>query len=151
MQLGNKRTQPKPILLVSGWEPEKIQFWLLFSSLSLSVPSSEQLQIATQLKILMLRLSSTAFLPISCAHFSRYFWYFEKYLKIPCNKWCFHDCKQQLTSRLKTTTCFTQTVFRTHSCHLARYTAPSVRPYAWNEFGPFYLKPWQTGGLLPST
>lgn len=101
MELGNKCTQPEPILLASGWEAEKIQFWLLFSSLSLSVPSSEQLQIAIQQKISMLGLSSAAFLWISCAHFSRYFWDFEKYLKIPCNKWCFHDYKQQLTGRLK--------------------------------------------------
>lgn len=74
---------------------------------------------------------------------------YQKYLKIPCNKWCFHDDKQQLTGRLKTTTCFT--VVLTHGFHLDRYIAPSVGPYAWKEFGSSLPKPWQAGGLLPST
>lgn len=73
----------------------------------------------------------------------------EKYLKISINKWCFGNYKQQLTGRLRTTTCFIQTKFSTHSCHLDRCTAPSVNLYAWKELGPSFPTPWQTGGLLP--
>lgn len=55
-----KHTKAKPLLLGNDQDPGKIQFWLIFSSLSLSVPPSEQLQVDIQ-QISMLRLSSAAF------------------------------------------------------------------------------------------
>lgn len=71
MWLGKKKcTQPKPILLASGWEPEKTQCWLIFSSLSLcaifrAITAIHPAEWKTP-KISELRPSSAAFLQICC-------------------------------------------------------------------------------------
>lgn len=70
----------------------------------------------------MLGLSSAAFLQICCAHYGyqKEWWRsIKRYLAIS---------DAFTTGRLKTTTCFTQTVF-SMSCPSDRYTTPSVSPY----------------------